>query len=217
MFAQRPYDLTVYVASPTVIPLWYRQQWNKLVPALGPLVITDRGRTVVDSLQTNPTAAAAKERIVKFGAMFFTEASHQRWTHDASSSHEFSSVDIWAPGRLTCHRQGTAPETFVTVHAADSAVWWVLVATAADRPQPHAALAHQTLTDLLEPDLIAIKRRPWGISVSEAVYSSPVDSVVPVRPASAGGALAELIDDETTGAHLQRWQRLPPSSVRPRL
>lgn len=180
--AQRPYDLTAYVAGAGVKPLWSREQWNLLIPVLQPLVTTDRGRTVVSSLQLESEPAKPTDPFVRFGQLSFNAASHERWTHGPSTmGRRFSSVEIWAPGWKVCYRQGIAPETYLQVHAVrDGERFTVMLATAADGSQAAVAPVHQALTELLQPSVVASKRRPWGWSFNDHSYNSPIDSITPV-------------------------------------
>ncbi|MET3808892.1 hypothetical protein ABIB25_005924 [Nakamurella sp. UYEF19] len=113
VYAQRPYDLTVYLAGLSVTPLWDRQQWNRLVPLLAPVfAASDRGRTVVQSLQDDLSAQAHRAPLVKFGALSFNDRSHRKWTHEVATNRKFRSLEVSAPGSRASYRQGTPPDAF---------------------------------------------------------------------------------------------------------
>lgn len=213
VYAQRPYDLTVYLAGLSVTPLWDRQQWNRLVPLLAPMFsASDRGRTVVQSLQDDLSAEGHRVPLVKFGALSFADRSHRKWTHEVATSRRFRSVEVSAPGSRASYRQGTPPDSFFAIHAPDGSAasgyqFWVMLALAADRPQPDASALDQGLTALLDPLIVARKRRPWGLSTREGSFGSPIDSLVPVRN-STGRSGGELIveDRPIPGVRLEHWR-----------
>jgi hypothetical protein len=207
VFADRPYDLVGCLASPSAEPLWFAEQWQILAPLLRPLVTTDRGRTSVQSLQTDLTATSAKDRPIGFRGLQFSENPHRRWTFErGTTDREFHSTEIWAPGWSVCHRQGMPPEAFVRIEAdRDQGGGRVMIATAADRPQPDLPAVHQMLLQLLRPTRIATKRRPWGLSLSERAYSQPIDAL---------GLFRE--DESNRGLRSDPWQDLtPPLEPRP--
>lgn len=208
---------------------WHWQDWRGVLPALDRLF--SGKETAVRSFQNedskNRPSRIAGETIlggyVKFGALRWNDASHEKWTHgsprtqQSSSAWRFFRTDFSSPSLRTFDKTGVPPDRFGKLSGAQrtlAADGGVLIRP----PSFFVALAHEdagcaeldsAIRDVARgwrATCVARRQRAWAFDASEALQ---------IRP---GVAVTGSIQDSTF-AHSQAtfaeqgWDLLDPASV----
>jgi hypothetical protein len=178
LFQTRQYDVRLLLATPDAPFLWDYRVWQPLVPALTPLLSSDRGRTSLRMTQLDTRQSGSPNRtFVRFGQIGWNEKSHRKWTHfspdtDEDSPHwEFICFSVWSPGPSNC--DDCPPDGFLAVrnaigHGIDrnscKFSYTVLAAIACDKPAAEQTLNHalSALSTAIPSALLAETRRSWG-------------------------------------------------------
>jgi hypothetical protein len=161
-FHERVFETFVFLTDPKQPVPWHSDAWQKLMPALDPLVSGARGPAGVRSDQYDEHG-----KIVRLGRLGWNAKSHERW---ASGRPRFLHVEVWAPGWGACEREGLAPDVFFSItneamsqrEGATLSFNAVVVLAATDEEGAHRAA--QFLNRALQPLLAVHRRRPWGRS-----------------------------------------------------
>ncbi|MEQ4616964.1 MAG: hypothetical protein ABN482_02835 [Corticimicrobacter sp.] len=185
-YRTRQYDVCLLLAAPDAPRIWEYAVWQRLVPALTPLLSSDRGRTSVRMTQFDQTQTGSpNQTYVRFGQIGWNEKSHRRWTHASpdteavSRAWEFCGAAGWAPGPSKCSE--CPPDGFLAVrNALDDGqapgdcrfAYSVLLAAAIDRPDATQSLngAIAALGITIPHVLLAGTRRTWsegGMSLTD--------------------------------------------------
>lgn len=177
-YRTRQYDVCLLLAAPDAPRIWEYAVWQRLVPALTPLLSSERGRTSVRMTQFDQTQTGSpNQTYVRFGQIGWNEKSHRRWTHDSpdtaasSAAWEFCGAAAWAPGPSKC--SDCPPDGFLAVrNALDGGLvqdncqfaYSVLVAAAMDRPDALQSMkaAVAALGAEIPHVLLAGIRRTWS-------------------------------------------------------
>src|SRR5262249_19118656 len=189
-FHTADYDTIVVLGDPKAQPLWNWPVWQRLLPALNPLMQAARGKAAVRSDQFLPNRSGT----VKFGRIGWKESDHQKWTHGSpknkedSKSWSFMSVEVWAPAWTVCERENRAPDVFLSVSdesllgcqrelAFNPVVVLAVVAELAEREAALLSTAVSTLCQLTSPKLAGYRRRPWGISLGSVGFTNSIQDL----------------------------------------
>ncbi|MCW4455139.1 hypothetical protein OK348_10035 [Flavobacterium sp. MXW15] len=118
-FQTRRYDVFLFLAAPDAPPLWRWESWQRLAPALEPLMQSPRGRTSLRMTQFHVDDRGGDS--VRFGQLGWNTASHRKWTHGsprtlgASDAWDFHCAGVWSPGPTVCEREDNPPDTYLTI------------------------------------------------------------------------------------------------------
>ena len=187
-FHTADYDAYVLLGDPEAPPLWRWEVWQRLSPAMDPLMKATRGKPAVRSTQflRNPKTA------VKFGRLGWKDSDHQKWTHgsptneEASESWSFLSTEIWAPAWTVCERENLAPDVFLSV--ADNGsyrqdmlfnpdVIFAVVSAFAQRHPSMVSAVVSALHNLTRAKLVGYQRRPWGKSIGSIGFTNSIQDL----------------------------------------
>lgn len=118
-FHERLYQLHIILGDKNEPALWEPQGWQAIQICLSRVAKAARGPASLDSLQYIP-ALGDKYVDAKFGRLGLSEESDKKWLHDYTGFPErkewiFHSVELWAPGRITCDNQNMAPDVYLGI------------------------------------------------------------------------------------------------------
>ncbi|MCL2310594.1 MAG: hypothetical protein FWC42_10095 [Proteobacteria bacterium] len=179
MYSSRTYEVRVLLASPSAPALWDYPVWQRLTPALTPLLSSVRGRTSLRMMQFDTRQhGSPNQAYVRFGPIGWNDKAHHKWTHhspdtEQESEHwEFYSFSAWSPGPGKC--RDCPPDGFMAVVnqiGADSGLsrescrfsYTVLVAIACEIPDAATIMekAFAALAAEIPSVLKAQTRRLW--------------------------------------------------------
>lgn len=175
LFHTRQYDVRLLLASPDAPLLWDYRVWKPLVPALTPLLSSERGLTSLRMSQLDTRQEGSpNQTFVRFGRIGWGEKSHRKWTHYSPDTNEdsphwsFICFSVWSPGPGNC--DDCPPDGFLAVrNAIDDRnsckfSYTVLAAIACDKPAAEQILNHAflALSASIPSVLLAETRRSWG-------------------------------------------------------
>jgi hypothetical protein len=178
-------------------PLWDRERWSDVVPALDPLVRAAGTDPGVRS--TQGTGEGYKG--VAFGRLGWDAKSHAKWTHQANDARRFLSVELWVQRWTKTDAGGpelflVVEEPFVVSKPRDGQFNQILHLAVSDARRTHAreplARAIAVLDQTMDGVLAVARRAPWldrGDCVQDLVQNHlrPLgDGLVP-DPASFRG------------------------------
>jgi len=179
------YDAYCVLGDPGAPPLWNRPVWGRFLEEFGPLAGAARGKSAVYSVQYRPDGGA-----VKFGRIGWGESGHRKWTHDpATTPWRFLDVEVWAPGRAVCGREGRPPDVFLSVvnealfGAAGRALSFnptVVLAVASDlagREPTAVAASVGCLRRLTSARFVGFQRRQWGVSHGGVAFTNAIQDL----------------------------------------
>ena len=175
-YHDREYEVYVLKGMGSCVDLWSWQNWEKWAAALSPFTNSVRGKSAVRCLQIS----ADSKKTIPFGKLSWDEKSHQRWAHNSPINVEewkrwqFLNLEAWTPSWNVCIKEKVPPDFYFNMRDPNGN------SSAPKRPSPFLVCAiassvgqnrindlESTLVSLLEtlPDsILAIKKRPWGIS-----------------------------------------------------
>ena len=167
------YTVYVFLASKEVQPLWHYDMWMRLVPALSPLVKSPRGKTSLRVSQLYRAPEESRASPLKFGGIFWNDASHAKWTHTSpvtgpeSLAWKFQGLSVWSPGPGYC-KEASADSLFAISHPVgynEDRFYQYIAVLALDEElfadNPHVPGALETLRECTMPLLAAKTRRIW--------------------------------------------------------
>ncbi len=170
-FHTRMYDVYLVLTGASAPVPWSTDSWLRVAQALGPFAVSERGKAAVRCTQIDK----ATRKRASFGRLGWNEASHRKWTHDASQDApwRFLGAEAWAPSWTQCEKDGRAPDCFVdlstpSVLGGDEPLLFggtLLVALACEAPQPVRDRLRDAIAGVardLDSPLTVHQSRAWG-------------------------------------------------------
>lgn len=103
---EREYEVQLLLGDPSTPPLWHAETWQEVFPILRSVAKHARGVPITSSLQFE----GAKNRSVQFGRIGWNDKGHAKWTHQIDTPYRFLNMEVWAPSRCACTKDGLPPD-----------------------------------------------------------------------------------------------------------
>jgi hypothetical protein len=174
---QREYEAHVILGHPLAPPIWHSDQWAEVFPLLDSLANTARGTPVTRSDQFE----AIVNKPVAFGRIGWSRKGHNKWTHSSETAHRFLRVEVWAPSRGVCDKDGQPPDLlfvvfnqgfFTTKETPTFRDAVILAVPVGDRSRVQACVTSATqIAKLIDAKFHGRMVRPWALPYGKTMFT----------------------------------------------
>ena len=184
-FHERRYQLHIILGNSEYQPLWTRQTWVAIEPALSAVLELIPGQKFMQSLQYDGTKPIA------FGRIGLNRTSLEKWIHDENQYSDrqqwlFYSNELWAPGRATCAKLNLPPDLYFgfrneKFYDVQNPTSYIILASSLARGSDFNAMVTKlamTLISATHASQYSTKKTTWGQAIGTSSFTNAIGDLL---------------------------------------